>query len=102
MSEKTIKINTCDECPHYDYYNVIGGYGCLKMKKRMEHHASTIDLDCPLDDCKNESDKLTAISDYKKDFKTINEIIYAAGLLLGSDEYFKVRAICLKHCQDLM
>lgn len=45
-----------------------------------------------------QNEKLVAeVDQMKKDFSKINKTIYAAGLVLGSDEYFKVREICCKH-----
>jgi len=34
-------------------------------------------------------------------FKRINDIIYAQGVILGSDEYFEIRSICCDKISEL-
>lgn len=36
----------------------------------------------------------------KRNLRSINEIIYANNITIGSDDYFKIRELCTKHIKN--
>lgn len=40
------------------------------------------------------------IRSMEAEFSTINDLIYAKGVILGSDDYFAIRGICTKYMEE--